>query len=251
MTLSIGENVRRLRGCRGLTQEQFAEILGVSAQAVSRWESRIVYPDLETIPGIANFFGVSLDELTGMDKLREDGNLREIFTRVPVLRADGKLEEAAAELRRGLKLYPNNFGLMSELALTLLRIGGEPGEAISLSERVLAGSTSDKLRSTTAVNLILLYLRAGEQEKAARLTATLGHAWECRELVRAELADVGYREALRGSIRAMLAVICAKIDGAESHVYGKPDVILADGMAFWSVPDDREMLEKAEKFLSE
>ena len=68
MKLYIGENIKRLRRERELTQEQLADELGVSFQAVSRWEQGQSYPDVEMIPEIALYFGVSADELMGVDE---------------------------------------------------------------------------------------------------------------------------------------------------------------------------------------
>ena len=67
MNVKIGDNIKRLRAERSVTQERLAEYLGVSAQAVSRWESEVFYPDLEALPGIASYFGVTIDSLMGYD----------------------------------------------------------------------------------------------------------------------------------------------------------------------------------------
>ena len=65
MKLSIGENIRKYRRNADLTQEQLAEKLGVSFQAISRWENGTTYPDMEFLPSIAQFFGISVDSLLG------------------------------------------------------------------------------------------------------------------------------------------------------------------------------------------
>ena len=67
MQLDLGNNIRQLRRRDKRTQEQLAEALGVTSQAVSRWESGGSYPDMNLIPSIANFFGVSIDELFGYE----------------------------------------------------------------------------------------------------------------------------------------------------------------------------------------
>ena len=51
-----------------LTQEQLAEKLGVSFQTVSRWETGTVYPDIELLPVLSEFFDVTVDKLIGCDK---------------------------------------------------------------------------------------------------------------------------------------------------------------------------------------
>ena len=60
MELNFGENIRRLRRARELTQEELANALGVTAQSVSKWECAYGYPDITQLPAIANFFGVSI-----------------------------------------------------------------------------------------------------------------------------------------------------------------------------------------------
>ncbi len=66
--LPIGERIRNLRRTRNETQEGLSEILGVSFQAVSRWENGDAYPDIELLPKIAAHFGVTTDILLGADE---------------------------------------------------------------------------------------------------------------------------------------------------------------------------------------
>ena len=60
---TIGENIARQRKRLGLTQEELAEKMNVSAQAVSKWENDLSYPDIETLCKLADLFECSLDEL--------------------------------------------------------------------------------------------------------------------------------------------------------------------------------------------
>ena len=61
----LGSNIMRLRKERGLTQEQLATALGISFQAVSKWETGNSCPDISTLPLLAEIFSVSIDELFG------------------------------------------------------------------------------------------------------------------------------------------------------------------------------------------
>ena len=65
MEITIGENIRRLRRSRGMTQEQLAEILNISNAAVSKWERGDSFPDITMLFPIADYFGISVDELMG------------------------------------------------------------------------------------------------------------------------------------------------------------------------------------------
>lgn len=79
MKLSIGENIRKYRRNNDLTQEQLAEKLGVSFQAISRWENGTTYPDMELLPSIAQFFGVSVDSLFGCSDEENEKAAEKLF----------------------------------------------------------------------------------------------------------------------------------------------------------------------------
>ena len=61
--VNVGKNIKRLRRERRITQMELAETLGVTAQAVSKWETKTNSPDIALIPKIAELFDVSIDEL--------------------------------------------------------------------------------------------------------------------------------------------------------------------------------------------
>lgn len=65
--MSFGENLRLMRKTRNLTQEQFAEALGVSRQAVSKWEADSGYPETEKLIAISRELGVSVDKLLDIE----------------------------------------------------------------------------------------------------------------------------------------------------------------------------------------
>ena len=63
---SMGKRIMQLRKEKGYTQEQLAEMMGVSAQAVSKWENDVSCPDISILPMLAEKLGVSTDELLGV-----------------------------------------------------------------------------------------------------------------------------------------------------------------------------------------
>ncbi len=63
MAMNIGNNIAVLRKKKGITQEELANELGVSAQAVSKWENNSSCPDVSLLTKIADYFGVSVDAL--------------------------------------------------------------------------------------------------------------------------------------------------------------------------------------------
>ena len=70
--ICIGERIIKYRKERGLTQDEFGELLGVSAQAISKWERELCYPDIFLLTDISNLIGISIDELLG--KVNSDLN---------------------------------------------------------------------------------------------------------------------------------------------------------------------------------
>ena len=70
--MNIGDKIKDLRKSRKMTQEQLAEYLLVSSQAVSKWETGASSPDIDMLPRLAVFFGVSIDELMDFNKMKID-----------------------------------------------------------------------------------------------------------------------------------------------------------------------------------
>jgi len=93
MENSLGKRIQAARKRLGLTQEQLAEKLGVSGQAVSKWESDISCPDITALPMLSDIFGISVDELLrgqtkqseSMELIQNTGkSLDEMFLRIYV-----------------------------------------------------------------------------------------------------------------------------------------------------------------------
>lgn len=72
MTIYLSENIKRLRQEKGITQETLAGFLGVTFQSVSRWERGESYPDITILPEIAGFFKVSVDDLLGFGRAKDE-----------------------------------------------------------------------------------------------------------------------------------------------------------------------------------
>lgn len=73
--MKFNENLKYLRRKSKLSQEKLAEDLNVSRQAVTKWESGQALPDLVNLKNIAIFFGVTVDELLGDDKITNSTSL--------------------------------------------------------------------------------------------------------------------------------------------------------------------------------
>lgn len=91
--MTFSDNLRRLRLQKQLTQEQTAEILGVSPQSVSRWECGNTYPDVMLLPHIARFYGVTVDDLYREDAVGYKSYAQRLLA---VYEASGRSEDFLA-----------------------------------------------------------------------------------------------------------------------------------------------------------
>lgn len=70
--MTFGQTIKTLRRDANMTQENLAELLFISPQAVSRWETDVAMPDISLLPPLANLFNVTTDYLLGMDTYQKD-----------------------------------------------------------------------------------------------------------------------------------------------------------------------------------
>lgn len=70
--MNLGNNISERRKAKGMTQEELATKLGVSPQAVSKWENNLSCPDITLLPEISKLFGISVDELLGVAPIKAE-----------------------------------------------------------------------------------------------------------------------------------------------------------------------------------
>jgi len=202
--MMIAKNLRQLRIAKSITQEELAERIGVTGQAVSKWERDECYPDITLLPGLANFFGITVDKLIGMGEINDDTVKRNIAGKVSELSQAKKYREAAAYAEEKLKIYPDNYGLMYEIAINLALVGEVNERTIKLCE-LAAEDPNDKRRGTAVAGLCFLYKMNNEHEKAANLALKRQHCQESRELLYPKFLDKIKRdEYLRKNLPRML-----------------------------------------------
>ena len=83
--MQINEQIAVLRKKKGVTQEQLATVLGVTNQSVSKWESGQCCPDIGLLPHLAGYFGVSMDELFGIEAPKQNENIFDRLQKTPLL----------------------------------------------------------------------------------------------------------------------------------------------------------------------
>jgi transcriptional regulator with XRE-family HTH domain len=126
--MTIGKNIAELRRAKNVKQEKLANSVGVSPQAVSKWEMG-GSPDTELLPGIADFFGVSIDRLFGR-KIAEYSDLGgEIYSHIASLDPDDSFAAAMEycwvieKALMGCRMREQNLALsMADVGLTLPKL---------------------------------------------------------------------------------------------------------------------------------
>jgi len=184
MSETMGQIIRRLRKERNLTQEELAEQLNVTYQAVSRWENGTGMPDISQIVPLSNVFGVTTDVLFGIENTNITEEAYKIINEANNIRQYGKPEtylEQYNHILEGLKRFPNNLillnnciglGLMLCLPENSYLYSSDRAEKIAAETERQANliisyskNTSDILRAHQI--LLFLYSTQGNYEKAS------------------------------------------------------------------------------------
>lgn len=195
MKLSIGENIKFLRKAKDITQEQLAEMLGVSCQSVSRWESGVCYPDMELLPVLAELFEITVDKLLGVDNIAENRNVEAYLNRFQMAINHGKIDECISIAREGVAEYPNNYALLNKLMYALFVSGDDTGniadwkenmekydaEISALGERIMKYCPDQHIRLEATARLAFNHCEHGRKEIGRQIYETLPSMASCRE----------------------------------------------------------------------
>ena len=117
--LPFKDKIKKLRKDKDMTQEQLAEYMGVSPQAVSRWETGTTCPDIFALPALAELFGITVDGLLGVDEKEKQKEIRSIISVAEEKINQGVTDEPIVWLREALNKYPNNEQLLCSLMYAL------------------------------------------------------------------------------------------------------------------------------------
>lgn len=171
MRITLDKNLKKFRLAAEMTQEQLAETLSVSPQAVSRWETGASYPDLSLLPTIAALFEVSVDDLLGVDPAGKQAQIDEAIRESRRLNNEGKFEARITLLREEAAKFPDNARLMLELADALFDVRSDEAnrEALALCQR--ADGRSEQLSGIYGCKQLMafLYKRLGDEESAVKI----------------------------------------------------------------------------------
>ena len=136
MNIYFGENLKKLRKSKELTQEALADFLGMSFQAVSKWERGDTYPDITMLPAIASFFGVTVDSLLGTDRIEKEKQVDEYCKKYSILWSDGRVAEVRDMLKNAIIEFPGNYDLLAKYFNALIHAQYDDEYLISIKTEV-------------------------------------------------------------------------------------------------------------------
>lgn len=164
MNIKICNNIATYRREMGVTQAEFAEYLGVSPQAVSKWEQNASMPDICLIPKIAFFFNISIDTLFGTSDLDAAALL---VSKYSVQKNDKNYEDARKSIHSLLELEPENLKVLEQLyrleyqrALEYLEYSKNACEKI----RGLASGKEESMEKRVIIQLIRINAMLGNMD---------------------------------------------------------------------------------------
>ena len=194
---TLGSTILNLRKKSDITQDQLAEQLGVSVSAVSQWENGRTMPDISAIPVLCHIFNVSSDELLGIDREKDEEEIKRINDEANRLLDRAHTAKAEKLLLDAHKRFPNNYNLMSSLMHLYFGLtneyeydGSEQGKkrvvknlqkSIDYAQKILDGCRDEELRAAANQILCFAYNNIGENEKAIEIAKKMPTISVCRE----------------------------------------------------------------------
>ena len=182
--MSIGTTIKKLRREREMTQEQLAECLGITANAVSQWECDRTAPDISQLPMLARVLQVSTDRLLGIDFSKDEQEIERIVGESLAFQRTGQFEKSVEIARNGLKQYPRSYQLMARLAESLLTVKGSEREMERLCDKILKECTENGPRDHAYRLKILLYGKREKYDEIMEMSKDLPHLWVSQEEIR-------------------------------------------------------------------
>lgn len=184
----LNERIKNLRKHKDLTQEQLAEFLGVSPQAVSRWETGTTCPDIAVLPQLAELFGITVDALLGVDENEKRREINRIIAEAEEKIDQNITEEPIILLRNALKKYPNNERLMCYLMYALYAASEDKelcreydAEIVSIAYRIQQYSTDSDCRNETLRLLFRHYCDTNRKAEALQIADGMAGIETCLE----------------------------------------------------------------------
>lgn len=206
--MTFGQRLKKLRREHDMTQERLADYLGVTPQAVSRWETDAVMPDITLLPAFANLFHVTTDYLLDVDISKENERIEEIkkrawdeYNKFPHKSSHRAQQEcihnAVKVIEEGLKTYPDSWKLKEEMLLFRMCwfdddiniVRENQREMIKICDDILENCTDTALRHKAIEHYCRLAGIFGLNDRAKELAEQMPPMSLSREMLRLKVLE--------------------------------------------------------------
>ena len=185
---ALSERLKLLRKKKDLTQEQLADYMGVSPQAVSRWETGATSPDISALPMLADLFEITVDELLGVNDAAKQKEIAAVISESEEQIDRMITEEPIIRLREALNKYPNNDRLLTCLMYALYAASEDEelcreydAEIVSIAYRINQYSTDNRCRNESRRLLFRHYCDTNRKAEAMQIAEGMAEIETCRE----------------------------------------------------------------------
>lgn len=190
MKFDFGDNLKKLRNSKGLTQEQVAELLNVSKQSISRWENNVTYPDIVFLPILASFYCITVDSLLGADYESNKAILNEYNVKRKEAHRLGNIQDAFELSQELYALFPNEKSVIDNVMsdsylMGLHDMNGKKKHylemSIAIAERFLKMTSDLEEQCRCVSNIATCCKLLNQREKAVLWADKLPSIWFGKE----------------------------------------------------------------------
>lgn len=187
------EKLRSLRKEKGISQEKLANFLGVTFQAVSKWETGSAMPDITLLPDIARFFSVTVDELLCVEAIDQDRLYNEFENKAEKLFRDGKYSEVLDIWREAYHKLPNDIRVKEMLMSAYYDTDKVKfcKEIEKLGNEIFSESNDSYYRGQAIREMSITYASCGNMPLAEKWAAKAGMIHQTKEKISSEIHSGG------------------------------------------------------------
>lgn len=175
MEIKLSKNLQMLRTAKKCTQEDIANALHITPQAVSKWERDESLPDITLLPKLACFFGVTVDKLLGVEESKKSEKISQYKENARKFCNTGKIADAVNLWRKALEEFPEDTECLNGLMNSLHFLPNDEKtkedrkETVLIAEKILNNSTDENFRRNAMQILVYDLPKLGRIEEAEKL----------------------------------------------------------------------------------
>lgn len=194
---NFSQNLRKLRKQSDFTQEELADELNVSFQAVSKWERGESQPDFDTLLKLSRLFCVSTDELLSASKAEDERKINDYIEKYHELTNSRRFDECEQLMEQACTQFPSSYALLvREMEIILKNRNTDVNGACAVQHKVFAvyqkiiqRCPDDSIRIWAKRLYCQLCRKIGNTDEMNAIIDTLPRMVDCRENVRMIMTD--------------------------------------------------------------